>query len=60
MNLVFAYAEAGRSTDAEQAAVEVRRLAPEFSTERYRRVERYQYPADWERFAGALNAFGIP
>jgi len=58
-NLVFAYSEAGRTSDAKREAEEIRRSMPGFSIQNLLKHQRYRNEKDKERFAEALKQAGL-
>lgn len=58
-NLVFAYYEAGKQTEAETLAAEIRQTAPNFSLARFYELQPYRNVKDGRRFAEALEKSGL-
>jgi adenylate cyclase len=57
--LAISYSELGREEEARAAGAEVRRLVPQFSIEKWKRMAPYKDPAVTERFAAALRKAGL-
>ena len=55
----MSYSELGREEEARAAGAEVRRLVPQFSVERWKRMAPYKDPAVTERIAAAVRKAGL-
>ncbi|MCP4315171.1 MAG: tetratricopeptide repeat protein [Hyphomicrobiales bacterium] len=60
VNLAFAYEAAGQSEEARGSADEARALWPDISIATLERAQPFQHQEDWQIFASAMRANGIP